>query len=103
VVVDRKHTSCHRLSFWNVIYGGVVHTSLILFLLFLGKRTKLCKMTKLVAVEAQFSYRSSSSRRTALSYLGLWHRHLEWLLISLRLLGILILPLRWPEPCTRSR
>jgi hypothetical protein len=103
MIIDRKHTGCHGLSFRNVIYGGVVHTSLILVLLPFGKWAKLRKVPRLVAVETWSSYLSSNCRQTALSYLGLWHCHLEWLLIPLKLLSILILPLWWPESCTRSR
>jgi hypothetical protein len=68
----------------------VVHTSLILVMLLLGKRTKLHKVPRLVVVQAQSSYLSISFRRTVLSCLGLWHCHLEWLLIPLRLLSVLI-------------
>jgi hypothetical protein len=56
MVVDRKHAGDHGPSFWDVIYGGVVHMSLILFLLLLGKRTKLRKVTRLIVVEAWSSY-----------------------------------------------
>jgi hypothetical protein len=55
MVVDRKHTNCHRFSLWDVINGGVVHTTLVLILLFLGKRTKLRKVTRLIAVKTRSS------------------------------------------------
>jgi hypothetical protein len=51
MIVDRKHTSYHRFSFYDVINGGVVHTSLILRLLLLGIGAKLRKVPRLVAVE----------------------------------------------------
>jgi hypothetical protein len=101
VVVDRKHTSCHGLSFRNVIHSGIVHTSGILVSLLLGKRAKLRKVPGLVAIIAWSPHLSSSSRWTALSYLGLRYCHFEWFLIPLLWLGVLILPLRWSEPCTR--
>jgi hypothetical protein len=56
MVVDKKHIGYHGLSFWDVINGGVVHASLILVLLFLGKRTKLHKVTRLITVETWSSY-----------------------------------------------
>jgi hypothetical protein len=80
-----------------------VHTSLILVLLHLGIWAKLHKVPGLVAVEAQSPHLSSSSRQTALSCLGLRYYHLERFLIPLGLLSILVLSLRRPKPCTRSR
>jgi hypothetical protein len=62
MIVDRKHTGYHGLSFWDVINGGVVHTSLILILLLLGIGAKLHKVPRLVAVEPRPPYLSNSSR-----------------------------------------
>jgi hypothetical protein len=51
MIVDRKHTDCHGLSFQDVINGGVVHMSLVLILLLLGIGAKLRKVPRLIAVE----------------------------------------------------
>jgi hypothetical protein len=57
----------------------------------------------LVVVEARSLHLSHSSRWTAFSCLRLRQCHLEWFLIPLGLLSILMLPLRWPKPCTWGR
>jgi hypothetical protein len=62
MIVDRKHTSCHRFSFWDVINGGVVDMSLILRLLLIGIGAKLRKVPRLVAVETRSLYLSHSFR-----------------------------------------
>jgi hypothetical protein len=62
MIVDRKHTSYHRFSFWDVIDSGVVHTSLILRLLLLGVGAKLREVPGLVAVETWSLHLSHSSR-----------------------------------------
>jgi hypothetical protein len=62
MIVDGKHTSYHRFSFWDVINGGVVHMILILCLLLLGIGAKLHKVPRLVAVETRSLYLSHSSR-----------------------------------------
>jgi hypothetical protein len=53
MIIDRKHTGCHGLSFWDVLNGGVVHMGLILSLLLLRIGAKLRKVPRLVAVETR--------------------------------------------------
>jgi hypothetical protein len=52
MLVDRKHTSCYRFSFRDLLYRGMVHSSWVGCLVPLGVGTFLSKVPHLLAIIA---------------------------------------------------